>query len=42
MKNIFMVEDHQDIREILTIFLTTEGYRILSFGTVKEFKKKKY
>lgn len=40
MKNIFMVEDNQDIREILTIFLTTEGYRVLSFGTVKEFKKR--
>lgn len=40
MRNIFMVEDNQDIREILTIFLTTEGYSVLSFGTVKEFKKR--
>ncbi|MFC3158397.1 response regulator transcription factor [Chryseobacterium arachidis] len=35
-----MVEDNQDIREILTIFLTAEGYRVLAFGNVKEFKKR--
>ncbi|OCK50354.1 hypothetical protein BA768_20125 [Chryseobacterium sp. CBo1] len=40
MRNIFMVEDNQDIREILDIFLTAEGYNVYPFGTVKEFKKR--
>lgn len=40
MKTILLVEDNREIREILDIFLTAEGFTVHSFETVKEFKER--
>lgn len=40
MKKIFLVEDNQDIREILDLFLTAEGFSVETFETVKDFDQR--
>ena len=40
MKTILLVEDNLEIREILDIFLTSEGFRVHSFETVKDFNQR--
>lgn len=37
MKTILLVEDNQEIREILDMFLKAEGFWVESFATVKDF-----
>ena len=38
-KSIFILDDTEDIREVITHILTEENYEVKGFGTVKEFKK---
>jgi DNA-binding response OmpR family regulator len=38
MKNIYVLEDDNDIREIIEILLTEEGYSVSGFATATSFK----
>lgn len=40
MKNIIVVEDNPEIREILEIFLISENYNVLSFASINDFRKR--
>jgi len=40
MRKIFLVEDNEDIREILELFLVSENYDVKSFATVGEFSER--
>lgn len=37
-KNIYVVEDNDDIRELVTYLFESEGYVVRSFATATEFK----
>lgn len=37
MRKIFVVEDDQSIREVIELFLTSEGYTVHSFANIEEF-----
>ncbi|TKC10909.1 response regulator [Pedobacter polaris] len=38
-KSIFILDDTEDIREVITHILTDENYEVQGFATVEEFKK---
>lgn len=38
-KSIFILDDTDDIREVITDILTEENYEVTGFASVKEFKK---
>ncbi|RZL46810.1 MAG: response regulator [Pedobacter sp.] len=38
-KSIFILDDTDDIREIITHLLTEENYEVKGFSTVKDFRK---
>ncbi|RZL35855.1 MAG: response regulator [Pedobacter sp.] len=38
-KKIYVVEDNDDIRELVTYLLESEGYGVESFATVKAFER---
>lgn len=40
MREIFLVEDDQAIREVLEVFLSSENYSVKTFGNVEEFKSR--
>ncbi|WP_113653756.1 response regulator transcription factor [Pedobacter namyangjuensis] len=40
-KKIYVVEDNDDIRELVTYLLESEGYGVDSFATVKAFEERK-
>ena len=39
-KNIYVLEDNDDIRELISFLLTEENYNVSGYPTVKSFKKK--
>lgn len=39
MKEIFIVEDDQDIRELISYLLESQNLKVYSFPTVEEFQK---
>ncbi len=39
-KNVYVVEDNDDIRELVEYLLESEAYNVSGFATVGEFKKK--
>lgn len=38
-KKIFILEDDQDIREIMEMILSAEGFDVFGFATIKEFNQ---